>query len=72
MFSSRPEGFSCGLDVLYEGPKISKLQFLITKINKKFSAVLFLQLLVIKTLDPDPEPEPYPESLAMLDPDPDQ
>jgi hypothetical protein len=29
----RTEGFSCSLDVLYGGPGISKLQFLIKKNN---------------------------------------
>jgi hypothetical protein len=59
------EGFSCSLDVLYEGLEISKLQFLIKeKYLKNLLAVFFLQFLVIKTLDPDPD------SLEMLDPDP--
>jgi hypothetical protein len=31
MFSLRAEGFSCRLDVLYEGLGISKLQFLVIK-----------------------------------------
>jgi len=39
---------------------------LIKKKFKKFSAVFFLQFLVILTLDPDP----YPNSLEMLDPNP--
>ncbi len=39
----RAEYFSCGLDVLYGGPRISKLHFLIKKkiINKKFSFLFF-------------------------------
>ncbi len=41
------------------------LQFFINKGEKEMSAVFFLQLLIIKTLDP------YPDSLEMLDPDPD-
>ncbi len=32
MFSFNAEGFSCSLDVLYRGLRISKLQFLISKI----------------------------------------
>jgi hypothetical protein len=49
-----------------------KLQFL-TKKDKFFSAVFFLNYLVIKTLGPDldPTPEPDSDSLEMLDPDPD-
>jgi hypothetical protein len=42
----RTEGFSCSLG-------ISKLQFLIKKRYKLISVVIFLQFLVIKTLDPD-------------------
>ncbi len=61
----RAEGFSCSLDVLYGGPGKSKLQFLIKK-EKKLSAVFFILVLAIKTLDPEPEPD----SLEMLDPDP--
>ncbi len=38
----RAEGFSCGLDVLYGGLGISKLQFLIKKRYKKMSACIFL------------------------------
>jgi hypothetical protein len=37
----RAEGFSCSLDILYEGLGISKLQFLIKKRYTKFSAVFF-------------------------------
>ncbi len=66
MFSLRAEGFSCSLDVFYEGLGISKLQFLKKKSNNKFSAVFF-QFLVIKTLDLDPDLD----SLEMLGPDPD-
>ncbi len=45
----RAECFSCSLDVLYGSLEISKLQFLIKKRFKKFSAVFFcLQCLVIK------------------------
>ncbi len=49
----RAEGFSCSLDVLYEGLGRSKLQFLIKKISHFFPTVNFFQFLVIKTLDPD-------------------
>ncbi len=64
----RAEGFSCSLDVFYGGLGISKLQFFIQKNIKFFSAVNFVQFLVIKTLDPDwirigIQPK-------MLDPDP--
>ncbi len=37
----RAEGFSCSLDVLYEGVRISKLQFLSKKYTKQFSVVFF-------------------------------
>ncbi len=47
----RAEGFFCNLYVLYGGLGIGKLKILIPK--KKFSAVNFFQLLVIKTVDPD-------------------
>jgi hypothetical protein len=50
MFSFETEGFSCSLDVLYEGPGLSKLQFLIKFF---FLYVIFSIFLVIKTLDPD-------------------
>jgi hypothetical protein len=39
----RVEGFSCGLSVLYGGLGISKLQFLIKKIEIKFLVVNFFQ-----------------------------
>jgi hypothetical protein len=58
MFSSvgwpllRTEGFFHNLDILYGGRGIGKLQFLIKKNIKKFSAVIFFQFLVIKALDP--------------------
>jgi hypothetical protein len=39
----RAEGFSCRLGVLYGGLGISKLQFLIKKIEIKFPAVIFFQ-----------------------------
>jgi hypothetical protein len=38
------EGFSCSLSVLYGGLGISKLQFLIKKIEIKFPAINFFQL----------------------------
>ncbi len=41
MFSFEGEGVSCSLDVLYGGLGISKLQFMIKKIFKKFPAVIF-------------------------------
>jgi hypothetical protein len=37
----RAEGFSCSLGVLYRGLGISKLQFLIKKIEIKFTAINF-------------------------------
>jgi hypothetical protein len=64
----RAGGFSCSLDVLYGGLGISKLQFLIKKEEKKFQLYFFLQILVIKTLDPYPDPDS--NSLEILDPDP--
>jgi len=39
----RAEGFSCNLGVLYGGLGISKLQFLIKKIEIKFPAINFFQ-----------------------------
>jgi hypothetical protein len=51
----RTEGFSCSLDVLYGGLRISKLQFLIKKIKFKLPAVNFFSILGHQTLDPDPE-----------------
>ncbi len=55
----RAEGFSCSLGVLYGGQGISKLQFLIQKIEIKFPAKFFFQFQVIKPWirirDPDPE-----------------
>ncbi len=48
----RGEGFSCSLGVLYGG--ISKLQFLIKKIEIKFPAINFFSILGHQTLDPDP------------------
>jgi hypothetical protein len=39
----RAEGFSCCLGVLYGGLGISKLQFLIRKIEIKFPAINFFQ-----------------------------
>jgi hypothetical protein len=49
------EGFSCSLGVLYGGLGISKLQFLIKKIEIKFPAINFFLILGHQTLDPDPE-----------------
>jgi hypothetical protein len=46
MFSFEgPEGFSCSVDVLYGGLRISKLQFLITKIRIR----------ILEMLNPDPQ-----------------
>jgi hypothetical protein len=42
-FLLRAEGFSCSLGVLYGGLGISKLQFLINKIEIKFPALNFFQ-----------------------------
>jgi hypothetical protein len=39
----KAEGFSCSLGVLYGGLRISKLQFLIKKIEIKFPAINFFQ-----------------------------
>jgi hypothetical protein len=39
----RAEGFSCSLGVLYGGLGISRLQFLIKKLEIKFSAIVFFQ-----------------------------
>jgi hypothetical protein len=50
----RAEGFSCSLGVLYGGLGISKLQFLIKKIEIKFPAINFFSTLGHQTLDPDP------------------
>jgi hypothetical protein len=66
----RAEGFFYNLDILYGGLGIGKLQFLIKKNKKKFSAAIFFQFLVIKALDPDwirigVDPK-------MLDPDPEK
>ncbi len=44
-----------GLDVLYRGLGISKLQFLIKKRKTNFQLYFFLKFLVIETLDPDPD-----------------
>jgi hypothetical protein len=61
----RAEGFSCSLAVLYGGLGISKLQFLIKKIEIKFPAIKFFnfrssnpgsgsRIRNPKMLDPDP------------------
>jgi hypothetical protein len=39
----RADGFSCSLGVFYGGLGISKLQFLIKKIEIKFPAIIFFQ-----------------------------
>ena len=51
----RAEGFSCSLGVLYGGLGISKLQFLIKKLEIKFPAINFFNF-SHQTLDPDPDP----------------
>jgi hypothetical protein len=59
----RDEGFSCSLGVLYGGLGISKLQFLIKKIEIKFLVVNFFNFRSsnpgsgseIRIRDPDPE-----------------
>jgi hypothetical protein len=53
----RDEGFSCSLGILYGGLGISKLQFLIKKIEIKFPAKNFFQFFKpwIRIRDPDPE-----------------
>jgi hypothetical protein len=52
----RTEGFSCSLDVLYGGLGISKLQFFYQKNKeKKLCCCIFVQFVVIKTLDTDPQ-----------------
>ncbi len=68
----RSEGFSCSLCVLYGGLRIGKLQFRSRKYKKSFTAVNFLQFLVIKILDLelDPDPDPDPQLGKMMDPDP--
>ncbi len=54
----RAEGFFCCLGVLYGGLGISKLQFLIKKIEIKFAAINFFSILGhqtwIRIRDPDP------------------
>ncbi len=50
----RAQGFSCGLDILYGGLEISKLQYFFDqKNNKKIFSYKFFPILVIKTLNPD-------------------
>ncbi len=60
----RTEGFFSCLGGLCGGLGISKLQFLIRKIYKKFSAVQFL---VIKILDPDPQLEKIRCQIYLLE-----
>jgi hypothetical protein len=50
----KAEDFSCSLDVLYGGPGISKLQFLIKKINKKIFSLNFSHQNPRSGLDSDP------------------
>jgi hypothetical protein len=49
----RAEVFSGSLSVLYGGLGISKLQFLIKKIEIKFPAINFFPILGHQTLNPD-------------------
>jgi hypothetical protein len=51
----RAEGFSCSLGILYGSLGISKLQFLIKKIEINSSSYKFFSILGLQTLDPDPE-----------------
>jgi hypothetical protein len=61
----RAEGFSFSLGVLYGGLGISKLQFLMKKIEIKFQAIIFFPILGHQTLDPDPgSPDPQLEKNA--------
>jgi hypothetical protein len=53
-FLLRFEGFFCSIGVLYRGLGISKLQFLIKKIEIKFPARHFFSILGHQILDPDP------------------
>jgi hypothetical protein len=48
----RAEGFSCSLGVLYGGLGLSKLQFLIKKIEIKFPAIILFPILGHQTPDP--------------------
>ena len=66
----RTEGFFYNLDILYGGLGIGKLQFLIKKNLKKFSAVIFFQFLVLKAQDPDWIRIRIGIQPKMLDPDP--
>jgi hypothetical protein len=47
----RAEGFSCSLGVLCGGLGISKLHFLIKKIEIKYTAIIFFSILGHQTLD---------------------
>jgi hypothetical protein len=67
------EGFSCSLGILYGGLGISKLQFLIKKIEIKFQAKFFFSpIFGHQTLDPDPvfrvripDPQHYFQTATM-------
>jgi hypothetical protein len=65
----RAEGFSCVLEVLYEGLGISKLQFFIKKRFKKFSAVFF-SILCHQNLGSGTR-SGFTRYLILLNPDPD-
>jgi hypothetical protein len=64
------ESFSCSLVVLCGGLGISKLQFLIKKIEIKFPAIHFFQFKVIKPWIRIRIQNPDPQLEKMLDPDP--
>ncbi len=67
MFSLRAEGFSCSLDVFYQGLGASKLQFWITKILIFVSLNIFYNFCSSKPWIW----VPYPHWPIMLDPDTD-
>jgi hypothetical protein len=71
----RAEGFSCSLGILYGGLGISKLQFLIKKMEIKFPAINFFQY---RSSNPRSgsgigirDPDPQLEKMLDLDPYPD-
>jgi hypothetical protein len=66
----RAKGFFCNLDVLYGSQGKGNLQLLIQ--NFFFSAVILIQFLVIKSLDPDWIRIRIGIQSKMLDPDPDE
>jgi hypothetical protein len=66
----RAEGFSCSLGVLYGGLGISKLQFLIKKIDIKFLAINFFNFWSSNPGSGSVIRNPDPQLEKMLDPDP--